>query len=419
MSMTISEKILARASDKDRVHAREIVKARVDVAMMPDLTAILSFKAMRETGRDHVWDREKIVLVMDHIAPASTLNAANVHRELRRIAEEQRIRHFYDVGEGVCHQVLAEKGHVRPGTLVIGADSHTCTHGAFGAFATGVGSTDMGAVLATGKLWLKVPETIRVEVNGTLTENVTPKDVILHVIGEIGADGATYDAVEFSGDAIDAMSVSGRMTLCNMAIEMGAKTGIVEPDEKTLTYLRSRTDGVLKPVRSDANAKFKAVHRFDIGDLEPQVACPDRVDNVKPISKVEGTRIDQVFIGSCTNGRMEDLESAASILRGRHVHSGVRLLVVPASRKVYVDALDAGLLRVFAEAGGLVCNPSCGACFGGHIGILAPGEVGLATSNRNFRGRQGSPEAEVYLVSPVTAAASAVSGVITDPRELR
>ena len=417
--MTISEKILARASGREEVRAGEIVKARVDVAMMPDLTTILSFRAMREMGRDHVWDRDRIVIVLDHVAPASSINAAKIHADIRRIAEEQRIKHFYDVNAGVCHQVLAERGHVKPGMLVVGADSHTCTHGAFGAFATGVGSTDMGAVLATGRIWLKVPETIRVVVEGALPDYTAPKDVILHIVGEIGADGATYNAVEFSGDTVKAMSVPGRMTLCNMSVEMGAKTGIVEPDEKTLAHLRGRAEGPLETVRSDADAEYKAVHHFDVGGLEPQVACPDRVDNAKPVSQVEGTPIDQVFIGSCTNGRMEDLEAAAAILRGRHVHPNVRLLVVPASREVYLDAMDAGLLRVFAEAGGLVCNPSCGACFGGHIGILAPGEVGLATSNRNFRGRQGSPEAEVYLASPATAAASAINGVITDPRGLR
>jgi len=417
--MNISEKILARASGRERVQPGEIVKAKVDVALMPDLTAILSFRAMMETGRDRVWDPDKIVLILDHVAPASTLKAASVHRELRRIAKEQCIANFYDVDAGVCHQVLPEKGHVRPGMLVVGADSHTCTHGAFGAFATGVGSTDMGAVLATGKIWLKVPETIRVEVNGVLPDKIAPKDVILRVIGEIGADGATYNAVVFSGETVEAMSVSGRMTLCNMAIEMGGKTGIVEPDDKTLNFLRGRSDGTLEPIRSDADAIYKFVHSFKVGNLEPQVACPDRVDNVKPISKVEGTHIDQVFIGSCTNGRMEDLKAAASILSRKHVHPDVRLLVVPASREVFNDALDAGLLKVFTEAGGLVCNPSCGACFGGHIGILAPGEVGLATSNRNFRGRQGSPESRVYLSSPATAAASAVAGVITDPRGMR
>ncbi|RLI07755.1 3-isopropylmalate dehydratase large subunit [Candidatus Bathyarchaeota archaeon] len=419
MGMTISEKILARASGRMEVRAGEIVKAEVDLAMMPDLTAILAFKAMREMGREQVWDREKVVLVMDHVAPASTLNAAIVHRDIRRIVEEQGIEHFYDVNSGVCHQVLAEKGHVKPGMLVVGADSHTCTHGAFGAFATGVGSTDMGAALATGKLWFKVPETIRVVVEGALPRLVAPKDVILRVIGEIGADGATYNAVEFAGDAVEAMGIPGRMTLCNMAIEMGGKTGIVEPDEKTSAYLRKRTAAPFEAVRSDDDARYKAVLHIDVSDLEPQIACPDKVDNVKPVSEVAGTPIDQVFIGSCTNGRMEDLEVAATILKGRRVHPGVRLLVVPASREVYLEALDAGLLRVFAEAGALVCNPSCGACFGGHIGILAPGEACLSTSNRNFKGRQGSPEAEVYLASPATAAASAVAGAITDPRELR
>ena len=419
MGMTISEKILARASGSERVQAGEIVKARVDVALIPDLTAILSFKAMKEMGLDHVWDSERVVVVLDHVAPASSINAATIHRDIRLIVEEQRIKHFYDVDAGVCHQVLAEKGHVKPGMLVVGADSHTCTHGAFGAFATGVGSTDMGAVLATGKLWFKVPEAIRIVVDGALPELVAPKDLILRIIGEVGADGATYNAVEFTGSTIEAMSISGRMTLCNMVIEMGAKTGVVEPDERTLTYLRGRAEGSLETVKGDIDAKYKRVLHFDVADLEPQVSCPHKVDNVRPVSEVEGTRIDQAFIGSCTNGRMEDLEAAASILRGRHVHPDVRLLVIPASREVYLDSMDAGLLKVFTEAGGLVCNPSCGACFGGHIGILAPGEVCLATSNRNFRGRQGSPDAEVYLASPATTAASAVTGVITDPRELR
>jgi 3-isopropylmalate/(R)-2-methylmalate dehydratase large subunit len=353
------------------------------------------------------------------VAPASTLKAATIHRDARRIAVEQGIKHFYDVEAGVCHQVLAEKGHVTPGMLVVGADSHTCTHGALGAFATGVGSTDMGAVLATGKLWFKVPETIRVIVDGCLRAPASAKDVILKVIGEIGVDGATYNAVEFAGSTVEQMSVSGRMTLCNMAIEMGGKTGIVEADEKTLSFVKGGVNPVIEVVKSDPDAEYKEVINFDVGNLEPQVACPDKVDNVRPISQIEGINIDQVFIGSCTNGRLEDLEAAASILKGRRVHENVRLLVVPASREVYMDATDRGLLRIFAEAGGLVSNPSCGACFGGHIGILAPGEVGLTTSNRNFKGRQGSPEAEVYLCSPATAAASAIAGVIKDPREVR
>jgi 3-isopropylmalate/(R)-2-methylmalate dehydratase large subunit len=418
MGMTVSEKILARASGQTEVTAGEIVKASVDVAMMPDLTTILAVNAMKAMGRDRVWDREKVVVILDHVAPASTLMAATVHRDIRKFAKEQDLKYLYDVESGVCHQVLPEKGHVKPGTVVIGADSHTCTHGAFGAFATGVGSTDMGAVLATGKTWLKVPETIRVEVDGDLPEFVAPKDVILRIIGEIGADGATYNAVEFTGGTISDMSVSGRMTLCNMAIEMGGKAGIVEPDDRTFAFLKERTNGVFDPVWADSDAKYKKVFDLDVSELEPQIACPHKVDNVKPISEVAGTMINQAFVGSCTNGRLEDLENAHTVLKGRRVHPDVRLLVVPASREVYLEALEAGIVHDLIEAGAVFSNPSCGACFGGHIGLLAPGEVGLTTSNRNFKGRQGSPEALVYLASPAVTAASAVTGAITDPRDL-
>jgi len=419
MEKTISEKILARASGMKEASAGEIVKAKVDVAMMPDLTTILAVKAMKAMGVEKVWDKTKIVPILDHVAPASTLMAATVHRDIRAFVKEQEIVNFYDVESGVCHQVLPEKGHVKPGYLVIGSDSHTCTHGAFGAFATGVGSTDMGAILATGKLWFRVPETIKVQVEGKLQEFVAPKDVILKSAGLIGADGATYNALEFHGDTIRDMSVSGRMTLCNMAIELGGKTGIVEPDEKTYSYLMERTDGVFDPVFADEGATYKMVQEVNADVLEPQIACPHKVDNVKPISEVAGKAINQVFIGSCTNGRLEDLQIAASILDGKKVHSNTRLLVVPASRGVYLDALEAGVIETLVEAGAMFSNPSCGACFGGHIGLLAPGEVGLTTSNRNFQGRQGSPEAFVYLSSPAVAAASAIKGVITDPRDLR
>jgi len=418
MGKTVSEKILARASGLDGADAGEIVKASVDVAMMPDLTTILSVNAMREMGRERVWDREKVVILNDHVAPASTPLAAAIHRDIRKLAVEQGLKHFYDVEQGICHQVLPEKGHVKPGTLIIGADSHTCTHGALGAFATGVGSTDMGAVLATGKIWLRVPETIRVEVDGDLPDLVLPKDVILRIIGEIGADGATYNAVEFIGGTVSDMGVAGRMTMCNMAIEMGGKTGIVEPDERTFEFLKPRTDGVFEPLYADDDAKYRRRLEIDVSNLEPQVACPHKVDNVKPVTSVSGTKVDQVFIGSCTNGRYDDLEIAARILEGREVHPGVRLLVVPASKGVYREALEAGLVATFLEAGAMFGSPSCGACFGGHIGLLAAGEVGLTTSNRNFRGRQGSPEADVYLCSPAVAAASATTGVITDPRAM-
>ena len=418
MGYTVSEKILAKASGNDEARAGEIVKVKVDVAMMPDLTTILAVNAMKDMGVNKVWDVNRVVIVLDHVAPASTLMAATIHRDIRSFAKEQELRYLYDVESGVCHQVLPEKGHVKPGKVVIGADSHTCTHGAFGAFATGVGSTDMGAILATGKTWLRVPETIRVEVNGKLSEHVSPKDVILRTAKEIGADGATYNALEFSGGTISDMSVSGRMTLCNMAIEMGGKTGIVEPDDKTFDFLKERTDGVFSPVHADEDAEYKRLFNIDAAELEPQIACPHKVDNVKNISEMAGTKINQAFVGSCTNGRLEDLEAAATILKGRSVHEDVRLLVVPASREVYLKALDEGIIQDLVESGAMFSNPSCGACFGGHIGLLAPGEVGLTTSNRNFRGRQGSPEALVYLASPAVTAASAVTGVITHPRDL-
>ncbi|MBS7629961.1 3-isopropylmalate dehydratase large subunit [Candidatus Bathyarchaeota archaeon] len=418
MGMTVSEKILARASGRDKVQPGEIVKAEVDLAMMPDLTTILSFKAMKEMGVDRVWDNEKVVIFLDHVAPASSLQAATVHRDIRKLVSEQGLKYFYDVNSGVCHQVLSERGHVTPGMLVVGADSHTCTHGAMGAFATGVGSTDMGAVLATGRLWFRVPETIRVEVEGSLQHNVQPKDIILKIIGLIGADGATYKAVEFSGETIRKMNISGRMTLCNMAIEMGGKTGIVEADDETANFLSNRCKTNINPIRSDLNAQYEKVLRLDVSELEPQVACPHKVDNVKTVSEVAGVKVDQVFIGSCTNGRYEDLEVTAKILRNKQVHPGVRLVIVPASKEVYLKALKNGIIETLLQAGALVSNPSCGACFGGHIGILAAGEIGLTTSNRNFKGRQGSPEAEVYLSSPATAAASAITGVITDPREV-
>ncbi|RLI33685.1 3-isopropylmalate dehydratase large subunit [Candidatus Bathyarchaeota archaeon] len=418
MGMTIAEKILARSSGRRTVSSGEIVKAKIDVAMMVDVTAPLAIRSMREMGRERVWDPERVIIVLDHLAPASSIAAAETHRTLRNFAKGQGIRGLYEVGEGICHQILPEKGHVRPGEVVVGADSHTCTHGAFGAFATGVGSMDMAAVLATGKLWFRVPETVRVEIEGRLPEMVTPKDVILEVIGRIGADGATYKAVEFHGATVREMSIAGRMTLCNMAIEMGGKTGIVEADEKTLEYLKGRAEAPLRPVRSDADAEYSERFTFEVTELEPRVAVPSSVDNVRAVSEVEGREVDQVLIGSCTNGRLEDLEVAARILKGRKVHRGVRLLVTPASREVYLKALRSGVLEVLLRTGAVVTNPTCGACWGGHIGVLAPGEVCLSTSNRNFVGRMGSPEAEVYLASPATAAASAIRGAITDPREM-
>ncbi|MDI9614703.1 homoaconitase large subunit [Methanothermobacter sp.] len=417
MSMTVSEKILARASGKDRVEAGEIVMASIDVAMTHDLTGPLSVESFERIGKDGVWDPEKIVVIFDHQVPADSLDAAQNHMIMREFVREQGIRNFYDVREGVCHQVLPEKGHVVPGEVIVGTDSHTCTHGALGAFATGIGSTDMAMVFATGKLWFRVPETIRFEISGSLRKHVYAKDVILNIIGKVGADGATYMACEFAGETVADMSVSDRMVLSNMAIEMGGKTGIVEPDEKTIRYVERRSDKPYRVFRTDPDAPSLSVVEVDVSDLEPQVACPHNVDNVKPVSEVD-VEIDQVFLGSCTNGRLSDLRDAAAILKNREVADSVRMLVIPASREVYRRALSEGLMEIFVDAGALVCNPCCGPCLGGHVGLVGPGEVSLSTSNRNFRGRQGSPEAQVYLSSAAVAAASAVTGRITHPAEL-
>jgi 3-isopropylmalate/(R)-2-methylmalate dehydratase large subunit len=418
MGKTISEKILATASSQESVKAGDFVKAKVDVALNHDVTSVLAFEAMKAMGSERVWNPDKVVIILDHVAPPSSVNSARVHNIIRDFVREQQINHFYDVNSGVCHQVLPEKGHVKPGMVVIGADSHTCTHGAFGTFATGVGSTDMGAVLAKGKTWLRVPETIKVDVNGSLRKHVHPKDVVLRTAGEIGVSGATYMTLEFTGDTISDMSVSGRMTLCNMAIEMGGKAGICEPDEKTFSWLKQRVEGPLNPVYSDDDAYYWRTLEIDVSEMEPQIACPHNVDNVKPVSQVNDVKINQAFIGSCTNGRLEDLEQAHQILKGKEVHSDVRLLIVPASKDVFTAALDKGYILDFIDAGAVVSNPSCAACFGGHIGLLGPGETGITTSNRNFRGRQGSPEAEVYLSSAAVAAASAITGYISHPEEV-
>jgi 3-isopropylmalate/(R)-2-methylmalate dehydratase large subunit len=390
--------------------------ANIDVAMTHDLTGPLSVESFEKIGLKEVWDPEKIVIVFDHQVPADSIDAAKNHMIMRKFVKEQGIHNFYDVREGVCHQVLPEKGHVVPGEVVVGTDSHTCTHGALGAFATGIGSTDMAMVFATGKLWFKVPETIKFEITGKLQENVFAKDVVLDIIGKIGADGATYKACEFGGETTRNMTISDRMVLCNMAIEMGGKSGLVEPDQKTINYLKGRSTKPYEIMKTDSDALSLETMYVDVNELEPQIACPHNVDNVKPVSEVEGTHIDQVFLGSCTNGRLSDLRTAAKIMKGKEVSKNIRMLVIPASREVYSKAMDEGLLRTFVDSGALVCNPCCGPCLGGHIGLVGPGEVSLSTSNRNFKGRQGSPDAEVYLSSAAVAAASAITGKITDPR---
>ncbi len=416
--MNAIEKILARASGESEVSPGDIVEAEVDLAMMHDLTGPMAIDAFAKIGTKKVWDPSKVIVVFDHIVPASSAESAELHQKLRDFVQRQEIRNFYDVGRGgICHQVMVE-GHVMPGQLIVGADSHTCTYGALGAFATGIGSTEMGAVLATGKLWFRVPPVLRIRLEGALPARTSAKDVILDVIGTLGADGATYKAVEFAGSAVRRMSIDSRLTLCNMVVEMGAKTSFIEPDEKTIAYLDEVKRRPAEIVKSDPDSMCEFELELDISDLEPVVACPSSVDNVKPVSEVEGIEVDQAFIGSCTNGRLEDLREAASILKGRRIHKGTRLIVVPASQQVYLQALHEGLLELFAKAGAMVCGPGCGPCLGLHEGVLAGGEVCISTSNRNFVGRMGSKKAEIYLASPATAAASAVAGRITDPRSL-
>jgi 3-isopropylmalate/(R)-2-methylmalate dehydratase large subunit len=414
MGKTVSEKILSRASGKD-VYAGGIVVAGIDAAMMHDGMAQLVMEAFKEMGGKHLWDPSRVAVVIDHVAPSAYESFSKVHKAMREFAIGNNAR-LYEVGSGVCHQLMIESGLVFPGGLVVGSDSHTCTYGALGAFATGIGSTEMAAVFLSGKLWFKVPETMRILVEGELPPTVFPKDVVLKIVGTVKADGATYKAIEFGGPFIRSLSIEGRLTLTNMAVEMGAKTGIVEPDEETYRFLKALGIERGIDVRSDEDARFCETLRFDVSDLEPQVACPHQVDNVRPVKEVEGREVDQVFIGSCTNGRLSDLRVAAEILRGRKVKRGVRVIVVPASRKVYLEALKEGLIEIFLDSGCAVCNPGCGPCAGGHQGILAAGERCISTSNRNFKARMGSGEAEIYLGSPATAAASAVNGEITDPR---
>jgi 3-isopropylmalate/(R)-2-methylmalate dehydratase large subunit len=414
--MNIIEKILAKASDRRDVNPGEIIEANIDKVMANDITAPLAVKAFKEMGGKKVWDKERIILVLDHLVPANRDRSAELHMLLRKFVREQKIKHFYDVGRGgVCHQIMMEN-HVKPGEVIVGGDSHTCTYGAIGSFATGIGSTEVASVFLTGKLWFKVPKTINIVIEGKLKQPSAPKDIILYIIGQFRADGATYMGIKFSGETIKDISVDGRMTLCNMVVEMGAKNGIIEPDDKTALYLKER--GFTSPnfIKDDVDAKYYKTVYYDASEVEPMVACPFTVDNVKPVSEVDKVEIDQAVIGSCTNGRLEDLRLAAQIFRNKRVKEGVRVLIIPASQKVYMDAMNEGLLETFIKAGALICNPCCGPCYGGHLGLLAAEEVCISTTNRNFVGRMGHPKAKIYLASPATVASSALTGRITVPR---
>ncbi len=416
MGQTFAQKVLAGKAGLDRVEVGRIVEIEPDVCLSHDNTAAIA-KFFAEIGVERVKDPDKFVVVLDHVVPAAEEKYAQNHKEIREFVAKNGIERFYDVGVGICHQVLPEKGFALPGRLILGADSHTTTYGAFGAFSAGIGRSEMAVLYATSRIWLKTPASFKMAVNGRLADPVTAKDLVLHIIGSIGADGALYKSVEYTGEAIEAMSLGSRMVLCNMAIEMGAKNGYCAPDDKTYAFLESRAETEYTPVFPDDDAEYERVLEFDASSLEPQVAKPHTVDNVSPIGDVVGTPIHQGLLGTCTNGRIEDLRLAAKILEGRKVADGVRLLVLPASQEILIDALREGLIDTFVKAGALLLNPGCGPCLGAHQGVLAPGEVCVSTANRNFKGRMGSAEAETYLASPATVAASAVTGVITDPRE--
>lgn len=415
MGKTLSEKILGKKVERE-VSAGEVVTVSPDYYLSHDNSAAI-IGEFKKLGVVRVRVPEKIIIILDHIVPAADEKYAHNHKTIREFVAAQGIPNFFDIQHGVCHQVLSEAGFALPGKVIVGSDSHTTTYGAFGAFAAGIGRTETASIWATDEIWLRVPETLRIILHGRLPAGVYAKDVILKVIGDNGADRANYEAVEFSGPAAGNFSVSSRMTLTNMAAEMGAKNAYFEPDVKTLEWLKPLARADYEVVKSDVDALYEATLAYDLSGLEPQIACPHTVDNVKPVREVEGKPFNQALIGTCTNGRLEDFEAAVKILRGRKIHPSVRVLVLPASREVYIEAMRKGLLEVFSEAGCVILNPGCGPCLGAHEGLLAAGEVVVSTSNRNFRGRMGSRDSEIYLVSPATAAASALEGKITDPRK--
>jgi len=415
LGKTLTEKVLGRKAGKD-VQAGEVITVSPDTILSHDNSAAI-IQEFRKLGVKKVKAPEKIVIVLDHIVPASDEKYAQNHKSIREFVAEQGIPNFYDINAGICHQVLPEQGFALPGKVIVGSDSHTPSYGALGAFATGIGRTETACTWATDEIWLRVPETMRIDLSGLFRAGVFAKDLSLKLIGDHGAEMANYKAVEFAGSAAGDFSVGARLTLANMSAEMGAKNGYFAPDAKTLKWLEGRARGPFVVASSDPDARFESVLAYDLGALEPQVACPHTVDNVKPITAVAGKPVDQVLIGTCTNGRLEDLEAAAAIFKGRKVHPSVRCLVIPASWEVYREALKSGALAVLADAGCVILNSGCGPCLGAHEGIMAAGEVCLSTSNRNFRGRMGHRDSEIYLASPATAAATAVAGKIADPRK--
>lgn len=416
MAMTSAESILARASGSEKVAPGEYVSAAIDKAMCNEGFAA-AFLNLGAAGVKGVWDPERVIVVMDHYVPAPTERAATIHQLVRAGVEQLGITNFYDERNGIAHQVMMERGHALPGEVIVGTDSHTCTYGALGAASCGIGFSEMAYVLATGRLWFRVPETIRIELTGGLEPPLTSKDVILKIAGDHSAEMAQYKSLEFTGSGVRDMSVEARMTMSNMAVELGAKFCFFETDDKAAAWLVEKCGGGCEPLVFDQEAPVSSTYGMDLSGLEPQVSLPHTVDNVSPISRLGAIEIQQAILGSCTNGRLEDLQLAASVLAGGKVHPRVRLLVIPASWDVYRQAMDDGTLRVLIDAGGIILNPGCGPCFGAYGGLLGPGERCISSTNRNFQGRMGSDRAEVYLASPATVAASAMRGYIADPRE--
>ncbi len=424
MGMTISEKIMAAHAGMDSVKPGQLIEAKLDMILANDITAPIAIREFEKLGVDRVWDRDRISLVPDHFTPNKDIKSAEQVKMVREFAARMNISNYFEVGEmGIEHALLPEQGLVLPGDLIIGADSHTCTYGALGAFSTGVGSTDFACAMATGKAWFKVPESIKFVLHGKLNRWVSGKDVILKIIGDIGVDGARYMSMEFTGDGIKNLSMDSRFTIANMAIEAGAKNGIFPVDDLTIQYVKKamesgRRKDSYKIYESDPDAGYSRVIEYNLDNIEPQVALPHLPENTRPVSEVNDIKIDQVVIGSCTNGRLEDLRVAAEILKGKKIKKGIRCLIFPATQKIYLDALKEGLIEIFIEAGAAVSTPTCGPCLGGHMGILAKGERAISTTNRNFIGRMGHKESEVYLASPAVAAASAVLGKISSPEEV-
>jgi 3-isopropylmalate/(R)-2-methylmalate dehydratase large subunit len=417
MGETFAEKILARKCGRGHVTPGEILEVTPDVALSHDNTAAI-IGIFQKMGGKRVYSPEMHAIILDHATPAPSTKHAENHRAIREFVREQGIPNFFDVGRGICHQVLVEEGLALPGEIVLGSDSHTPHAGAMGAFAAGIGRSEMASIWAVGSLWLRVPESMKITVNGRFQPGVTAKDLALRVIGDLGADGALYMSVEWHGETIEAMDVTQRAVLPNMMAEMGAKNSVIPPDRTTLEYLEGRARREFEPVHPDEDAAYAQSIEYEAGEIEPMIACPHTVDNVLPLRRVAGIRIDQAFLGTCTNGRFEDLQAAAKILKGRRIASGTRMIVIPASAQIYAEAVRAGLVETFIEAGALVESPGCGPCMGNHMGVPAEGEVTLSTANRNFQGRMGTKESEIYLASPAVVAASAVAGEIINPKDL-